>query len=404
MKFIIQPPPFTRHKRSTTSIMYELSALLALLWIAAIVYNFTINPSYGLKAIFMVVVAVVTTLICDVLVAAITYRDKEKPLFRYLFMKVKENYSLVTALIFALSLPIGTPYYVIIIGSLFATLIVKYAFGGFGANIFNPALFARLFVTFAFGSQLTAFIDTVPSNVSSLTDVGVTITTSFSSQGVKWISDSLAGLNVTMGQLWLGNYAGAIGETFAGLILVLGIYMVVRKICNWRPMVAYLLTVILTALVIALITGLNPGTYILLHLAMGGLMYGAVFMITDPVTSPTSMFGKVLIGVIAGLMTVLIRIQGGYPEGVTFAIAIANLLSPLIDRFATGMTINNGFKKWSVILSVLLLSLALNGGLAYYNTQAQSPQPEDSQMVIDLTNDLPIEEPQNVYFVEVATR
>ena len=404
MKFIIQPPPFTRHKRSTTSIMYELSALLALLWIAAIVYNFTINPSYGLKAIFMVVVAVVTTLICDVLVAAITYRDKEKPLFRYLFMKVKENYSLVTALIFALSLPIGTPYYVIIIGSLFATLIVKYAFGGFGANIFNPALFARLFVTFAFGSQLTAFIDTVPSNVSSLTDVGVTITTSFSSQGVKWISDSLAGLNVTMGQLWLGNYAGAIGETFAGLILVLGIYMVVRKICNWRPMVAYLLTVILTALVIALLTGLNPGTYILLHLAMGGLMYGAVFMITDPVTSPTSMFGKVLIGVIAGLMTVLIRIQGGYPEGVTFAIAIANLLSPLIDRFATGMTINNGFKKWSVILSVLLLSLALNGGLAYYNTQAQSPQPEDSQMVIDLTNDLPIEEPQNVYFVEVATR
>ena len=404
MKFIIQPPPFTRHKRSTTSIMYELSALLALLWIAAIVYNFTINPSYGLKAIFMVVVAVVTTLICDVLVAAITYRDKEKPLFRYLFMKVKENYSLVTALIFALSLPIGTPYYVIIIGSLFATLIVKYAFGGFGANIFNPALFARLFVTFAFGSQLTAFIDTVPSNVSSLTDVGVTITTSFSSQGVKWISDSLAGLNVTMGQLWLGNYAGAIGETFAGLILVLGIYMIVRKICNWRPMVAYLLTVILTALVIALLTGLNPGTYILLHLAMGGLMYGAVFMITDPVTSPTSMFGKVLIGVIAGLMTVLIRIQGGYPEGVTFAIAIANLLSPLIDRFATGMTINNGFKKWSVILSVLLLSLALNGGLAYYNTQAQSPQPEDSQMVIDLTNDLPIEEPQNVYFVEVATR
>jgi Na+-translocating ferredoxin:NAD+ oxidoreductase RnfD subunit len=123
---------------------------------------------------------------------------------------------------------------VIIIGSLFATLIVKYAFGGFGANIFNPAVFGRIFVTFAFGSQLKAFIGTVPGNVSSLTDVGVTVTTSFSSLGVKWVSDSLASLNVTMGQLWLGNYSGAIGETFTGLILLLGLYMIVRKICNWR--------------------------------------------------------------------------------------------------------------------------------------------------------------------------
>ena len=402
MKFIVKPTPFTRQKRSTTGIMYELSALLGLLWVAAIVYNFTIDPSYGIKAIFMVVVAVVTTFICDVLVGAITYRDREKPFGSYLFKAIMENYSLVTALIFALSLPIGTPYYVIIIGSLFATLIVKYAFGGFGANIFNPAVFARIFVTFAFGSQLKAFIDTIPSNATSLTDVGATITTSFSSLGVKWISDSLTGLNVNMGQLWLGNYSGAIGETFTGLILIIGLYMIVRKICNWRPMVAYLVTVTLTALVIALITGLNPGTYILLHLAMGGLMYGAIFMITDPITSPTSMFGKVLIGVIAGLITVLIRIQGANPEGVIFAIAITNLVSPLIDRFATGMTINNGFKKWSVILSILLLSLALNGGLAYYNAQVQNPEPEQSQRVQVLYYELPIEEPQNIYFVEVT--
>jgi len=402
MKFIVKPTPFTRQKRSTTGIMYELSALLGLLWVAAIVYNFTIDPSYGIKAIFMVVVAVVTTFICDVLVGAITYRDREKPFGSYLFKAIMENYSLVTALIFALSLPIGTPYYVIIIGSLFATLIVKYAFGGFGANIFNPAVFARIFVTFAFGSQLKAFIDTIPSNATSLTDVGATITTSFSSLGVKWISDSLTGLNVNMGQLWLGNYSGAIGETFTGLILIIGLYMIVRKICNWRPMIAYLVTVTLTALVIALITGLNPGTYILLHLAMGGLMYGAIFMITDPITSPTSMFGKVLIGVIAGLITVLIRIQGANPEGVIFAIAITNLVSPLIDRFATGMTINNGFKKWSVILSILLLSLALNGGLAYYNAQVQNPEPEQSQRVQVLYYELPIEEPQNIYFVEVT--
>jgi Na+-translocating ferredoxin:NAD+ oxidoreductase subunit D len=401
MKFKVQPGPFNRHKRSTTGIMYELSALLGLLWIAAIVYNFTIDTNYGVKAILMVVVAVATTLICDILVGAIAYRDKQKPFGPYLFKFVKENYSLVTSLIFVLTLPIGTPYYVIIIGSLFATLIVKYAFGGFGANIFNPAVFARIFVTFAFGSQLKAFIGTDPTIVPSLTEVGATITTSFSGIGVKWIGDSLTGLNVTMSQLWLGNYSGALGETFAGLILIIGVYMIVRKICNWRPPIAYLLTVTLTALVIALIAGINPGTYILLHLGMGGLIYGAVFMITDPVTSPTSMFGKVLIGVIAGLLTVLIRIQGGYPEGVVFAIAITNLISPLIDRFTTAMTIKNRIKKWSVIVSVLLLSLALNGTLAYYNIQAQNPANDETHMVIEANCHL-IAEQQNNDIIEVV--
>jgi Na+-translocating ferredoxin:NAD+ oxidoreductase subunit D len=401
MKFKVQPGPFNRHKRSTTGIMYELSALLGLLWIAAIVYNFTIDTNYGVKAILMVVVAVATTLICDILVGAIAYRDKQKPFGPYLFKFVKENYSLVTSLIFVLTLPIGTPYYVIIIGSLFATLIVKYAFGGFGANIFNPAVFARIFVTFAFGSQLKAFIGTDPTIVPSLTEVGATITTSFSGIGVKWIGDSLTGLNVTMSQLWLGNYSGALGETFAGLILIIGVYMIARKICNWRPPIAYLLTVTLTALVIALIAGINPGTYILLHLGMGGLIYGAVFMITDPVTSPTSMFGKVLIGVIAGLLTVLIRIQGGYPEGVVFAIAITNLISPLIDRFTTAMTIKNRIKKWSVIVSVLLLSLALNGTLAYYNIQAQNPANDETHMVIEANCHL-IAEQQNNDIIEVV--
>jgi Na+-translocating ferredoxin:NAD+ oxidoreductase subunit D len=401
MKFKVQPGPFNRHKRSTTGIMYELSALLGLLWIAAIVYNFTIDTNYGVKAILMVVVAVATTLICDILVGAIAYRDKQKPFGPYLFKFVKENYSLVTSLIFVLTLPIGTPYYVIIIGSLFATLIVKYAFGGFGANIFNPAVFARIFVTFAFGSQLKAFIGTDPTIVPSLTEVGATITTSFSGIGVKWIGDSLTGLNVTMSQLWLGNYSGALGETFAGLILIIGVYMIVRKICNWRPPIAYLLTVTLTALVIALIAGINPGTYILLHLGMGGLIYGAVFMITDPVTSPTSMFGKVLIGVIAGLLTVLIRIQGGYPEGVVFAIAITNLISPLIDRFTTAMTIKNRIKKWSVIVSVLLLSLALNGTLAYYNIQAQNPADDETHIVVEANYHL-IAEQQNNDIIEVV--
>lgn len=380
MKFIVTPGPFQRGKLKTAIIMRDLMIALTIVWIASIIYNFTLGVDYGVKAILMGVIAMAVTLLCDVLVSAIRYKNEKGPFGKVLLKDVFQNFSLVTALIFALTLPIGTPYYVLIVGSMFATLVVKYAFGGFGHNIFNPAAFARIFVALTFASTLTPHLGD-PSVVPSLT-AGATITSAFSNTGnalgLKWLTDSLAGLNVNMGQLWLGFYSGALGEPFALLILLLGIGLAFRRALNWRTPVFYLGTVALTALVIALFAGLNPFDYMLIHLGMGGLMFGAVFMLTDPVSSPTSPFGKALIGIVAGLMTVLIRIQGNLPEGVVFAIALANVVSPLIDRYALAMTNKNLDKKWMMIASLLLVSMALNGSIAFVRVKGANPDPSSS--------------------------
>ncbi|HOJ44971.1 MAG TPA: RnfABCDGE type electron transport complex subunit D [Bacilli bacterium] len=373
MKFIVTPGPFQRGKHKTAIVMRDLMIALVIVWAASIIYNFTIAPAYGIKAILMGVVAMAVTLLCDVLVSAIRYKPDKGPFAKVLLKDVFQNFSLVTALIFALTLPIGTPYFVLIVGSIFGTLIVKYAFGGFGHNIFNPAAFARIFVALTFASSLTPHLG--DASIVPTLSAGATITTAFSSSGsaigLKWLTDSLSGLNVNMGQLWLGFYSGALGEPFALLILLLGIGLAARRALNWRTPVFYLGTVALTAIVIALFANLNPLDYALIHLGMGGLMFGAVFMLTDPVSSPTSPFGKALIGVIAGLMTVLIRIQGNLPEGVVFAIAIANVVSPLIDRYAFAMTNKHLDKKWAMIGSLLFVSMALNGTIAFVRVKGQ---------------------------------
>lgn len=345
--------------------MLLLTAALALVWGLAVVYNFTIAWQYGLKALLMVLVSLLATLLSDVLVFSLKYKPEKGEYLSYLVNSVKLDYSWVTAMIFALTLPIGTPYYVVIMGALFATLIVKHVFGGFGHNIFNPAALGRVFVTLSFGSALKSTMG-ISGVVDQTLISGATITSWFSSSvsGFKWMGDSLTGSGLTMWQLWLGNYTGAIGETFTLAILLIAAVLIALNVMNWRTPVFYLGTVALTAAFIALIAGLNVGNYVLLHLSLGGLAFGAVFMLTDPVTSPTSPFGKALIGVIAGLITVLIRIQGSYPEGVVFAIALTNVVAPVIDRMATGMTNYKVWKKWTAVASFIVVSLGVSGGIA----------------------------------------
>jgi len=382
MKFLANPGPYIRGKKSTLKIMLELLAVLIVVWIAAIVYNFVaIGTVYGVKAILMVVVAVGVTLLGDVLVAAIRYKENKGPIVKYILDEVVHNYSYITAVIFALTLPIGTPYYVIIVGALFSTLIVKYAFGGFGSNIFNPAVMGRIFVAIAFSGSMLSYIG-APGDVPTLVS-GVTVMTSYAGTGAKWLTDTLAGQNISMLSLYLGTYTAALGEAFTLLILALGVVLAVRRVINWRTPVFYIGTVVLTSLVVALITGLNPLDYSLIAVGMGGLAFGAVFMLTDPVTSPTSPFGKALIGVIAGFITVLIRLQGNLPEGVMYSIAVVNMICPVIDKLAYGYTNTGTLKKWGVVATVAICSLGINGGLsavnaANYNNSSSSSSSETS--------------------------
>ena len=410
MAFRTNAAPYQRAKNSTLRIMLILTIALIIVWACGIIYSFQLEGAvnafvnefnekyakqiasgkkealelvnYGIRSVLMVLVALVTTAACDVVNTLIRHKkDSKLSLGKEIVYDLVHNYSYVTAIIFALTLPVYTSYYVVIVGSIFATVVVKLLFGGFGKNIFNPAIMARIFVGLCFAGALGVPEILAQASAGVIASqgadgiTGATLTTAFNGS-TGWLDSTRNGLTtVIYGSIFadysimdmlLGNYVGALGETFTLVIFVLGIVLSVLKVINWRTPVFYLGTVALTALVIALVLGLNnPLQYVIYHLSLGGLMFGAVFMLTDPVTGPTSSFGKSFVAVFAGLMTMLIRVKGGYPEGVMFSIALANFISPAVDYLTTGKTSSHLIRKCCVVFGTLLVSIGLCTGLAW---------------------------------------
>ena len=389
--------PYQRSPRTTFKIMMELTAALLIVWLAAVIYNFTLGATFGIRAILLMVVALVTTAAIDAIVALIKHKKGAKVLDEVVNSVVK-SYSYVTAIIFTLCCPVYVSYYVIIIGCLASTGI-KHCFGGFGRNIFNPAIVGRIFTGVAFTK---AFL--IPTEYADVMS-GSTVTTQYSGLGIKWLSNILPeGFN--MGNLLIGNYVGAMGETFTLLILVLGVILAFRNVINWRSSAFYLGTVAITALFIGFfIPGLNPFTYMMYHLCLGGLMFGAIFMITDPVTSPTSPFGKALIGVIAGFLTVIIRLDGNNPEGVMYSIAIINILAPMIDRLIVGRTTDGHGKKWGTIAGLLVASIAINTALSVgaYNKANPGNTSSSSSSSVEPTREEKLFAIEGAVYEEVTT-
>ena len=368
MKFVTSPGPYIRDKKASNAykmFMYTLS--LGIIWIFSTVYHWVVLGSdYGLAVIGIMVTAQLATLLYDILVAVLRFDYSTPRMLTFVIDQTKKNYSYVTAALFALIIPVGTPAFVVIIGSLFSTLVVKYAFGGFGANIFNPAALGRLFVGLAFGSSLTTYLPGDSALAVPTLTTGATITSAIGQAG--WLLDSLEGMNVTLQQLLLGTYSGAIGETATILIFVIGISLSFMKVHNWRPTIFFYGTILLTTLAMGSVAGINPWMFSLIFISSGSIAFGVSFMLTDPVSSPTSNFGKALIGVIAGLLVVLIRFQTNNPEGVAYAIAIVNILTPVIDKYAVGMINKNLLGKWGMLGAVAASSIVLHGGLVYAQT------------------------------------
>ena len=354
MKFSLAKGPFLRNKRSTTGIMLELFAVLAVVWLVSVVsYSVRFNFSVGLRAILVVLVSLVTTLVIDVIMALVKGKRSVKDIGKF----VLTSYSYVTSIIFALCLPVGTNFYAVIIGSIVATLLGKYVFGGFGYNIFNPAIIGRIFVGLAFGSSLNYGIESSANSSSYDFVSGSTVTGS-----INWTNGAIPE-GYDLKTLLFGNYNGAMGETFTILLVVAAIYLIIRGIINYRLMLSYLLTITGVSFFLGLFYGAdNVLSYTLLQLITGGIMFAAVFMITDPVTSPKSMNGKIIYGIGAGALTMLIRINSDYPEGVMFSIALMNMLNPLIDSCIKGNTFTNVGKRWIVIASFFVGSIGLNVG------------------------------------------
>ncbi len=308
MKLVYTTSPHLKGKDTTTRIMLDvIIALLPALIVGVI--------AQGPRALAVVIVSVCTAVATE-------------GLYRYLtkqYFTLSDLSAVVTGLLLALTLPATVPYYVVAIGSCFAILFVKACCGGLGENIFNPALSARALIMLLFPVFITRY---ATYGYHAPLFGGVDIVSSATPLH-SMVMPSLP--SVSLLDMFLGTYGGTIGETSALALLLGGIYLVARRVITIRIPLAYIGSVAVLTLIFHRTE--SALLWMMYELLSGGLFLGAIFMATDYVTSPTTALGQVLYGVGCGVLTVIFRYTGIFPEGVTYAILIMNAVVWILERY-----------------------------------------------------------------------
>lgn len=312
-KLIVSASPHFHGKDSTQSIMRDVLIALAPATIAAIVL-------FGLGALLNIVLCVASCILSEFLFNLIVKKKQT----------ISDLSAAVTGLLLALNLSLGANPWHCIVGSVFAIVVVKCLFGGLGCNFANPAITARIFLLVAFTASVGGGSNTLFQTdlVSSATPLEI----------IKG-GGNLSSLPSLL-DMFLGNRGGAIGETCALALILGGIYLVVRRVISWHTPVIFVGTVFVLSLIIK-----QDLTVALYEVLSGGLLIGAIFMATDYATTPANKLGKMVFALGCGVITVLIRFWGDYPEGFSFAILIMNILSPYIERACAAKPFGKGGKR-----------------------------------------------------------
>ncbi|EQE87460.1 UNVERIFIED_CONTAM: Na+-transporting NADH:ubiquinone oxidoreductase subunit D [Clostridioides difficile] len=311
-KLIVSSSPHVRSNEDTSYIMKQV--IIALLPAAvAGVYFFRLN---ALSAMFFCILGTVGT---EFLYQKFT---KQKS-------TIGDFSAVVTGLLLAFNVPASLPWWMCLVGGIFAILVVKMVFGGIGCNFVNPALAARAFLLASFPVAMTTWTQPGVNWIGKNLDAVTTATPlSFLKNGAAGLAD-LSSNGISLADMMIGNIGGCIGETSAILLLLGGVYLMYKGIINYVIPVFYIATVFILTF---LLGGFNI-TFAIYQLFAGGLMLGGFFMLTDYTTSPMTKKGQIIYAVLAGLITTVIRMYGGYPEGVSYSILLVNCLAPLIDKF-----------------------------------------------------------------------
>lgn len=306
-KLLTGPSPHILGGKSVSSIMWDVVIALIPVSLVSIYY-------YGLNALTIIVVSIVSAMLVEGLFMAIRHKGMKHAL------GIRDGSAAVTGLLIALIMPPTAPLWLVVIANAVAILLAKQAYGGIGNNIFNPALVARAFVFMAWPSIMTTWSN--PLNLST------------------WFADltsgatPLGGAEHSLLEMFLGNIGGSLGETSALAIIVGGLYLLLKGHIDWRIPVGYLGT----AAVFSFLSSQFSIQDVAFNLLAGGMLFGAVFMATDMVTSPTTKKGRLIFGIGLGLITMFVRKYASAPEGVTYAILFMNALVPLIDRYTVPKT------------------------------------------------------------------
>ncbi|MBE6334417.1 MAG: RnfABCDGE type electron transport complex subunit D [Bacteroidales bacterium] len=314
----VAPSPHVHGTDTVKKNMYGVLIALIPAFICSVIF-------FGVSSLIVTLTSVIACVLFEYLIQK--FLLKQKP-------TICDGSAILTGVLLAFNVPSNLPIWIIMIGALVAIGIGKMTFGGLGCNIFNPALVGRVFLLISFPVQMTTWPKPMGFETSYIdAETGATALSVLKEglMGGKSISELQASLP-QINDMLLGNMGGSLGEV-AALALILGlVWMLIKRIITWHIPVSIIATVFVFSGILYLC---NPEQYVspLFHILSGGLLLGAIFMATDYVTSPMTKKGMLIYGVGIGLLTVIIRDFGAFPEGMSFAILIMNAVTPLINRY-----------------------------------------------------------------------
>ena len=334
--FTVSPSPHVHSGNSVERLMYDVLLALTPAFLVSVWF-------FGLGALYVTLVSVFCCVLAEFVIQK--YLLKQEPTLR-------DGSAVVTGVLLAFNVPTNIPLWILILGAVVAIGVGKMTFGGLGNNPFNPALVGRVFMLISFPVQMTSWPKPVVSrwNLETVFNFGnysteyIDTYTGATPLGV--VKEGAASTNIPATlDLLIGNMGGSMGEISAGALLLGLAFLLIRKVITWHIPVSIILT---TAVFTGILWLVNPETNAspVFHLLTGGLLLGAVFMATDYVTSPMNPVGMLIYGIGIGTITVLIRVFGAYPEGMSFAILIMNAFVPLINTYLKparfGKEVKNG--------------------------------------------------------------
>ena len=347
MEYKFKATPITRRPLNTNRIMIRL--LLGLL----VVYGYGLYKSYQVSMVNFI--NTIMLLIVSLFVGTITEGIFALACKQNVVVFLKKSFYYITCVILVLTVPSSTSLYAIAIGTFIALFFGKLVFGGFGQNVFNPAAVGRAIIATSFTGFVA--VDAVTSP---------TITTAFAS--MNWIGDArnyLSLLNEYGGlkSILFGTCTGAIGESFL-VVIIVGIILSFVDVIDWRIPLTYIGVIFAGASIIGFTHGLGID-YALAFVSSGGIAFGGVFMLTDPVTNPQTRPGKILFASIAALLTVIIRYLGNLPEGVVFSILLVNILSPAIDLLFVSKQITSYKRNICIVFGSMIAIILIIACVGY---------------------------------------
>ncbi|MCL2840416.1 MAG: RnfABCDGE type electron transport complex subunit D [Defluviitaleaceae bacterium] len=362
MRFPYKPSPHIKANVSTTHVLHTV--LLALLFVAAwsiVIQYINFGADYAIRAVFIILTACATAFVTDIAfylikTDGVKYTTLGERLKATLPKAFKEA-PLVTALILALSLPVGIPLYAVIVATIFAEFIGKLIFGGVGSNLFNPAAVGIVIAGLAFGSTI------VPPDAYAGATPMATIASHYNWRITEAVGVQFICNHCSLGHIFFGAVRGGIGEAARPAILIALVFLIYKKVIDWVVPVVFVGTVFVATLIFGsyLCLGL---WYPVLHVFSGSLIFGAVFMATDPVTTPVNRQGRILFAIFLAMITLIIRFNATHTEAMGFSILIMNMFVPFIDRKTGNITTSKPWAKAAVLCIAWVCAIGLALGIS----------------------------------------